>query len=121
VLHKALQFTVRDPAGELKSLMEHAAVFAFPSLTEGFGLPPLEAMHLGTPALIAPRGAMPEVCGDAALYAAPDRPAEWVAALARLLGDSSLRDALSQKGRLQAARYRWSDSARQYLDLMRGV
>jgi glycosyltransferase involved in cell wall biosynthesis len=114
-------FTGRVSDGELKSLMEHAAVFAFPSLTEGFGLPPLEAMLLGTPALIAPCGAMPEVCGDAALYAAPDRPAEWTAALARLLADSSLRRALSQRGRLQAARYRWSDTARQYLDLLQAV
>ncbi len=112
-------FTGRVSDGELKSLMEHAAVFAFPSLTEGFGLPPLEAMLLGTPALVSPRGAMPEVCGDAVLYAAPDRPAEWAAALTRLLGDASLRQGLSHKGRLQAARYRWSDSARQYLDLLR--
>ncbi len=114
-------FTGRVSDGELKSLMEHAAVFAFPSLTEGFGFPPLEAMLLGTPALIAPCGAMPEVCGDAALYAAPDQPAEWAAALARLLGDASLRQALSRKGRLQAARYRWADSARQYLELLRVV
>jgi glycosyltransferase involved in cell wall biosynthesis len=114
-------FSGRVSDGELKSLMEHAAVFAFPSLTEGFGLPPLEAMLLGTPALVAPCGAMPEVCGDAALYAAADQPAEWAAALARLLGDASSRQALSRKGRLQAARYRWADSARRYLELLQEV
>lgn len=114
-------FTGRVSDGELKSLMEHAAVFAFPSLTEGFGLPPLEAMLLGTPVLIAPCGAMPEVCGDAALYAAPDRPDEWAATLAGLLEDAPLRRAMSRKGQLRAARYRWADSARQYLDLLKGV
>ncbi len=114
-------FTGRVSDGQLKSLMEHASVFAFPSLTEGFGLPPLEAMLLGTPTLIAPCGAMPEVCGDAALYAAPDRPDAWAGALTRLLADPSLRQSLSEKGRLQAARYRWADSARQHLDLLRDV
>jgi glycosyltransferase involved in cell wall biosynthesis len=101
--------------------MEQAAVFAFPSLTEGFGLPPLEAMLLGTPALIAPCGAMPEVCGDAAVYAAPGSAADWVAALTRLLADRSVREALSDKGRVQAGRYRWADSARQYLELLQDV
>lgn len=114
-------FTGHVSDGALKSLMAQAAVFAFPSLTEGFGLPPLEAMLLGTPALVAPCGAMPEVCGDAALYAAPDRPAEWAAALARLLNDAALREAQSAKGRLHAAQYVWSDAARRYLELLRSL
>lgn len=69
---------------ELRSLLSNAKAMVFPSLTEGFGLPPLEAMILGTPAICAPCGALPEVCGNAAAYADPDDPEAWETELLRL-------------------------------------
>ena len=71
------------PDSQIRALMEKAACLACPSETEGFGLPPLEAMILGCPAVVAPRGALPEVCGDAATYADPGRIDDWAHALLR--------------------------------------
>lgn len=102
----------------LKALMASALCLAFPSKTEGFGLPPLEAMLLGCPAVVAPCGALPEVCGDAALYADPDRPGDWVKQIASLRADPALRQAFSDKGHDKASHYNWARTARQILDLM---
>jgi glycosyltransferase involved in cell wall biosynthesis len=66
-----VQFSGRISDAELRGLYEHALCLAFPSTTEGFGLPPLEAMRVGCPAIVSPCGALPEVCSDAALYAPP--------------------------------------------------
>ena len=67
--------------GELAGLMDQALCLAFPSWTEGFGLPIVEAMARGCPVIASDRASMPEVCGDAALMAAPDDPAAWLAAM----------------------------------------
>jgi glycosyltransferase involved in cell wall biosynthesis len=104
-------FAGRVTDGELRGLMEDALCLAFPSTTEGFGLPPLEAMILGCPAVIAPCGALPEVCGDAALTASPDRPEEWVNALTALKSDTGLWSRMSAAGRAQASLYTWRASA----------
>jgi glycosyltransferase involved in cell wall biosynthesis len=80
-------------------------------LTEGFGLPPLEAMALGTPAIVAPEGALPEVCAEAALYAPADEPAAWAASLRRLADDPSHRDDYARRGRARAERYTWRAAA----------
>lgn len=96
---------------ELFGLMAGAAAFACPSLTEGFGLPPLEAMAMGAPVVAAPCGALPETCGDAALYADPHDAAAWAAAFARLAGDRALRARLAAAGAAQAARFTWERSA----------
>ncbi len=104
-------FAGRVTDGELRGLMEDALCLAFPSTTEGFGLPPLEAMILGCPAIIAPCGALPEVCGDAALTASPDKPAEWVSALAALKSDEGLWSRMSAAGRARASQFTWRASA----------
>jgi glycosyltransferase involved in cell wall biosynthesis len=109
------------PDAAMRALIEGATAFAFPSTTEGFGLPPLEAMLLGTPAVAAPRGALPELCGDAVLYADPDAPEAWAAALRRLVDEAPLRQTFAAAGRAQAGRYRWSQSARELVSLLRGV
>src|SRR5207253_1940106 len=62
--------------GELHALYENAACFIFPSFYEGFGLPPLEAMHCGCPVIVSDRASLPEVCGEAAVYCDPDDPAD---------------------------------------------
>lgn len=100
----------------LRALYEGAEALLFPSRTEGFGLPPVEAMLCGCPVIAAPCGAVPEVCGDAALYAGPDDPAAWRAALTDLA-----REALVAAGRMHAARYTWARAGRDLLAALRDL
>lgn len=110
---------VSDP--ELVGLMTNAGALAFPSLTEGFGLPPLEAMALGCPVVAAPFGALPEVCGEAALYADPFSPHAWRANLLSALDDEAVRQSLIAAGRRQAAGFTWNAAARNLFDAVKAV
>ena len=101
----------------LRTLYEQATCLAFPSKTEGFGLPPLEAMLLGCPAVVAPAGAIPEVCHDAAMYAAVDDPAEWADAIVAIAGDPELRAAKIAAGRLRAGQFTWARAGQRLLDV----
>lgn len=103
---------------QLKGLLEQAHCLAFPSLTEGFGLPPLEAMSVGCPALVAPCGALPETCGDAAVYINPHDPGAWAEAIADLAEAPERRAAIIQAGRARAAMFTWQASARRLLDVL---
>ena len=105
-------FPGRVSDGELRALYENAQLFAFPSTTEGFGLPPLEAMRLGTPAIVAPCGALPEACGDGALYVAADDPAAWAKAIAAVYDGAPDREALSQRALNRAKKLTWERAAR---------
>lgn len=107
---------VTDP--EFKGLLDSALCLAFPSLTEGFGLPPLEAMSTGCPVIAAPNGALPEVCGDAAIYADAAIAEAWAEAIVKLTADEGMRRGLSQRGYERAADFTWARSARQLIDLM---
>jgi glycosyltransferase involved in cell wall biosynthesis len=78
-------------------------------------------MTLDCPAIVAPLGALPEVCGEAALYAGADDPDAWVAAIRRLADDPDLSRRMRLAGQLQAGRYRWADSARRLLDIIQDV
>jgi glycosyltransferase involved in cell wall biosynthesis len=93
----------------------------FPSTTEGFGLPPLEAMLLGCPAIVAPCGALPEVCGDVALYGAPDRPQEWILAIDKLSQDAAFRAHLSEAGIAHAERFTWRHSAMTLANILKRI
>jgi glycosyltransferase involved in cell wall biosynthesis len=114
-------FAGRVDDGELRSLMEAALCLVFPSTTEGFGLPPLEAMMLGCPAVVAPCGALPEVCGDAALYADPQDDRAWIGAIRRLADDPAARTEAAARGKAHAARYTWDTAARAVLRIVRQV
>jgi glycosyltransferase involved in cell wall biosynthesis len=103
---------------EIRALLETAVCLACPSLTEGFGLPPLEAMILGCPTVVAPAGALPEVCGEAALYAPADDAQAWVAAIQALAEDSGGRPARAAAVRAHARRYSWRRSAQTLLSLI---
>lgn len=105
----------------LRGLLEEAACLAFPSLTEGFGLPPLEAMAVGCPAVVAPHGALPESCGDAALYLDAQDDAPWADAIRRLVEDTEERARLRAKGLAHAATFTWAKSARTLLRIVREV
>jgi glycosyltransferase involved in cell wall biosynthesis len=104
---------------ELRALYENALCLVFPSRYEGFGIPPLEAMWCGCPVLAARAGAVPEVCGDAALWFDAEGPATPGAALTRLLEEPGLADRLREAGRARARLYSWDAAARRLLDLIR--
>lgn len=111
-------FAGRVTDEQMRALMEDALCFAMPSLTEGFGLPPLEAMMLGCPALLAPCGALPEVCGDAALYADPRDPGAWAAGIRRLRDEPGLRDRMVAAGRAQSERFTWDAAGRRLIEII---
>jgi glycosyltransferase involved in cell wall biosynthesis len=101
------------PHQTLAALYRMAAVFAFPSLYEGFGLPPLEAMACGTPVVTSRLSSLPEVVGDGALLVDPYSVEAIAQGITRLLDDADLRERLIERGRLRAASYSWERSARQ--------
>lgn len=96
---------------ELAALYGAATCFVFPSLYEGFGLPPLEAMSFGCPVLVSREASLPEVCGDAALYCDGYDVTDIAAGIAKLVDTPELRAELSAAGRQRAARFRWRDTA----------
>lgn len=104
---------------QLPALYAGAELFVFPSLYEGFGFPPLEAMQCGTPVLSSRRGSLPEVLGEAAAYASIEDPAAWAAAAEDLLNDDARRDALRRAGQEQAGRYRWERTAQETWNVYR--
>jgi glycosyltransferase involved in cell wall biosynthesis len=106
---------------ELRGVMRAARVFAFPSLAEGFGMPPLEAMASGVPVLAADAGAMPEVCDSAALLVDPLQVDSIADGLARLFGDGLFRAALIERGRHRARDFTVEEQARRTLEVWRAV
>lgn len=97
---------------ELVSLYRGALAVVMPSFMEGFGLPPLEGMALGTPAITSTAAALVEVTGDAALHVNPHSAADLAAALLRIASDAGLRATLSERGRLRAHSFTWDRCAR---------
>lgn len=106
---------------ELRALYEGAMAFVFPSLYEGFGIPPLEAMQCGCPVLAARAASIPEVCGDAAVYFDPRSAEELAAALRRVAADPALRVKMSALGRVQSRRFSWEKGARQLMGVCRAA
>ena len=106
---------------ELVFLYNAARCLAYPSFYEGFGLPPLEAMACGTPAVVANVSSLPEVVGDAALLVAPNDVEELTVALWRLLTDDQVWTELQQKGFKRAERFSWARAARETLDVYRSI
>lgn len=103
------------PFEDFPALYSGAQVFCLPSFYEGFGLPPLEAMACGTPVVVSDRASLPEVVGDAGLLVDPDDPASIADGLRRVLTDPALAADLRRRGREQAARFSWRETARQTL------
>ncbi len=95
----------------LACLYAGAALYVQPSLAEGFGLPPLEAMACGTPVLCSDAGALPETVGDAAQRLAPREPERWAHALRGLLDDATLRADLARRGLERARQFTWERTA----------
>jgi glycosyltransferase involved in cell wall biosynthesis len=107
------------PDAQRNAVLHRAAVLAYPSLDEGFGLPLLEAMAAGVPVVAADCGALPEVAGDAALLVKPDDAPGLAAAMAHAITDRATRDALVARGRVRAGTFSWARTAAAMVELYR--
>jgi alpha-1,3-rhamnosyl/mannosyltransferase len=126
------QLRARDAAHELRflghvddevlaALYSGAALFVFPSLYEGFGLPPLEAMASGVPAVVSNRASLPEIAGDAACLLDPDLPDKTTSLLGSLLDDEGARAELAMRGLRRAALFTWDECAARTLAVYRAL
>lgn len=106
---------------ELACLYSAAGLLALPSFYEGFGLPPLEAMHCGCPVVSSDRGSLPEVIGEAGFYVDPDDVDGWVAAMDRFLTDKALRDTSIGNGFAQANQFSWERTAQMTLAIYKNL
>ena len=109
------------PIEVLRIFYDVAKIFVFPSLYEGFGLPPLEAMAHGTPVVTSNTSSLPEVAGNAALLVNPENVFEIQRALQRALLDPALRNRMKQRGYEQAQRFSWTNSVSRILEIYREV
>lgn len=106
---------------DLLLLYNGAAALVYPSLYEGFGLPPLEAMACGTPVLCADVASLPEVVGDAGVLLPPQEVEVWAEAISQVIEDAALRLALSQRGLVRARQFSWRRAAAETLAVYREV
>jgi glycosyltransferase involved in cell wall biosynthesis len=109
------------PIEVLRILYDLAKVFVFPSLYEGFGLPPLEAMVHGTPVVTSNTSSLPEVVGNAAVLVNPENVFEIMRALHRVLVDQPLREKMKRRSLEQSKRFSWESSARRVLQAYREI
>ncbi|MGA2325891.1 MAG: glycosyltransferase family 1 protein [Bryobacteraceae bacterium] len=109
------------PVQTLRVFFEAASVFVFPSLYEGFGLPPLEAMASGTPVVTSNVSSLPEVVGDAAVLVNPENVFDIARGIREALLDQNLRTDLIRKGYRQTRRFSWAQTARQVLEIYQEV
>jgi glycosyltransferase involved in cell wall biosynthesis len=116
-----IRFLGHVPEADLPALMSGALAFVYPSLYEGFGLPPLEAMACGTPVITSNRSSLPEVVGDAALLVDPEDRRQLAEAMTRVATEEALRDDLRGRGLKQAQRYSWDETARRTVEVYERV
>src|SRR6202161_2338651 len=109
------------PIEVLRIFYNVAKIFVFPSLYEGFGLPPLEAMAHGTPVVTSNTSSLPEVAGNAALLVNPENVFEIMRALHRVLLDQPLRQKMKERSFRQAAKFSWEISVRRIMDVYQEV
>jgi glycosyltransferase involved in cell wall biosynthesis len=118
-LHKYVRFLGYLPEDTLAVMYRLASVFVFPSLYEGFGLPPLEAMASGTPVVTSNVSSLPEVAGDAAVLVDPQSPDAIADGIYQVLSNDALRCELKKKGALRAKQFSWETSVRRIRDIYR--
>ncbi|MGH7238274.1 MAG: glycosyltransferase family 4 protein, partial [Candidatus Saccharimonadales bacterium] len=114
-------FTGYITDGELRWLYENCHAYVFPSLSEGFGLPGLEAMVHGAPVVSSKATCLPEIYGEAAHYFDPLDKQSLVSAIGEVLSSKELRGKLIAAGKFQAQRYSWRRMAEQTLEIYRSV
>jgi len=120
-MEQVVRFLGFVPFDTLRVFYASAAAFVFPSLYEGFGLPPLEAMASGTPVVTSNLSSLPEVVGDAALLVNPENVFEIARGIREVLTNEDLRNSLIEKGHAQARRFSWDETARQVLEVYHEV
>jgi glycosyltransferase involved in cell wall biosynthesis len=120
-LHKYVRFLGYLPEETLAVMYRLAGVFVFPSLYEGFGLPPLEAMASGTPVVTSNVSSLPEVAGDAAVLVDPYDPRAIADGIYQVLTDETVRRDLRRKGIARARQFSWEQSVRRIHDIYRQV
>ncbi len=106
---------------QLRELYRGALALCVPSYYEGYGMPAIEAMACGTPVLSARASCLPEVCGDAALYAPPDDPQAWAALLRQIASQQDLRAQMRTAGLAWIGRYNWDESARRHAEVFKSL
>lgn len=119
-LEKKVHFLGRVPDEHLPALYRQAKLFLFPSFYEGFGLPPLEAMACGTPAISSNISSLPEVVGQAGLLVEPTNINELTKAIEQLLTDKKIYDELKELSTKQASRFSWEQTAQGTLNVFKG-
>lgn len=113
-----VKFTGVLEDGQLQQYYAFADLLVFPSLYEGFGLPPLEAMAVGTPVACSHAASLPEVCGEAALYFDPSQPQDMADKISKILENRSLRDELVKRGLEWARPFSWDHAASQTVGVL---
>lgn len=116
-LHKYVRFLGYLPEGTLAAMYRLASVFVFPSLYEGFGLPPLEAMASGTPVVTSNLSSLPEVTGDAAVLVDPYDPSAIADGICRVLSNPRLAEEMRAKGLARAHQFSWETSVRRVREI----
>jgi glycosyltransferase involved in cell wall biosynthesis len=109
------------PEEELPLWYNAADVFVYPSVYEGFGLPPLEAMACGTPVIVSDASSLPEVVGDAGILVDPQCPRDWAEALSLLCQDAYRRQSLAERGLERAKQFTWARMAKETIRVYRHV
>jgi len=104
---------------ELTSLYKHATAFVYPSLYEGFGIPPIEAMTYGCPVIVSDIEVLHEVCGEAALYVDPYNEKQIALTISKIIGDENLRQDLIEKGYKNICRFNWKKSSLALMDVLK--
>jgi glycosyltransferase involved in cell wall biosynthesis len=104
--------------GQLRALYERASCLVYPSLYEGFGVPPLEAMASGCPVLVSRTASLPEVCGDAASYCDPHDPGDIARQLAKMLESRAARQEYREAGWSKSREWTWAQAARSLKDII---
>lgn len=120
-VEQSVRFLGFVPIHTLRVFYRAASAFAFPSLYEGFGLPPLEAMASGTPVMTSNVSSLPEVVGDAAVLVNPENVFDIARGLREVLLDEAVREACRQKAAGQLSRFSWQSSSAEVLEIYREV
>jgi glycosyltransferase involved in cell wall biosynthesis len=121
VADERVTFLGRVDDAELAVLYRGAVAFVFPSLYEGFGIPPIEAQQCGCPVIAARAASMPEVLGDSALFVDPYDVDDLAGAMSRLVDDAALRARLVEAGFANVSRFSWRRSAERVSDVIDGL
>ena len=120
-LEKHIEFAGYVSEDQLAKLYQEALLFAFPSLYEGFGFPPLEAMSHGCPTLVSNVASLPEVCGDAAYFVDPYDEESIADGIYQVATNSALRETLIKKGLERAKLFTWGETGKKHIQIFEEI